>query len=66
MSDRLAEPDFFVKPTQVWASLAADLQGRVIWLLAQLALNFFTAHAERSIDQEAPYALSSRPPQNPA
>jgi hypothetical protein len=55
-----------VSPAQVWASLAADLQGRVIWLLAQLAFNFLTAHAERSMDQEVPYALSSHPPQNPA
>jgi hypothetical protein len=32
-------------PGQVWAALAADHQHRALQLLAQMALNFLTAHA---------------------
>jgi hypothetical protein len=38
--------DRFVVPTQVWASLSTELQGRAIRLLAHLAYSWATAPLE--------------------
>jgi hypothetical protein len=53
MSDQPVATDFVVAPAEVWASLAADLKVRAIWLLAQLAFDCVTAQAERSSRKEA-------------
>jgi hypothetical protein len=53
-------------PTQIWATLNADMQGRVIRLLAQLAFNLLSAQAESSINKETVYVRSSDQSQNSA
>jgi hypothetical protein len=55
-----------IAPIKVWAALNADLQGRVIRLLAQLAFNLLTAHINPTPNQEASNAHSSEQSQNPA
>jgi hypothetical protein len=66
MSASTAPSNNSVAPTKVWAALNADLQGRVIRLLAQLAFNLLTAHINPTAKKEAPDAHSSEQPQNPA
>jgi hypothetical protein len=61
-----APSDDFVAPAQIWAALNADLQERVIRLLAQLAFSLLTVRTESPINKEALDALSSDQSQNPA
>jgi hypothetical protein len=53
-------------PAPIWLALNADLQGRVIRLLAQLAFNLLTAQADSSINKETVYVRSSDQSQNSA
>lgn len=53
-------------PAQIWLALNADLQGRVIRLLAQLAFNLLSAQSESSINKETVYVRSSDQSQNSA
>jgi hypothetical protein len=57
--------DRLVSPAQVWARLTADLQGRAIHLMAQLAWHAVAAQAAVPL-QEAPDDLPSPQPQDPA
>ena len=50
-------------PCQVWAGLDTDHQRRVLQLLAQMALNFLTAHAA-PLFKEEPLCLNSAATQN--
>ena len=55
-----------VTPTKVWAALNADLRGRVLRLLAQLAFNLLIAQTEPPVNKEISDAHSSEQFQNPA
>jgi hypothetical protein len=48
-----------VSPAQIWATLNADLQGRVIRFLAQLAFNLLTAQTEPPINKENVHVISA-------
>jgi hypothetical protein len=55
-----------VAPAKVWAALNADLQGRVLCLLAQLAFNLLITQTESPVNKETSDAHSSEQSQNPA
>jgi hypothetical protein len=45
MGTQRSQTSLHTDPRQVWAELEADHQHRALQLLAQMALNFLTAHA---------------------
>ena len=52
---------------QIWSQLSADLQTRVIGLLAQLALNMVVARPQdQSEREEARHVEQAANPQNPS
>ena len=52
---------------QIWSQLSADLQIRVIGLVAQLALNVLVAQSESQPErEETGYAEQATDPQNPS
>jgi len=55
-----------VAPTKVWAALNADLRGRVLRLLAQLAFNLLITQTELPVNKETSDAHLSEQSQNPA
>jgi hypothetical protein len=55
-----------VVPSKVWAALNADLQGRVLRLLAQLAFKLLITQTESSVNKETSDAHSSEQSQDQA
>ncbi len=54
-----------VAPSQVWASLSADLRTHTIGLLAQLALNVIVARNTEPCGKEMSHAHTPEHAQNP-
>lgn len=53
MAQPLARQSLHTDPSRVWAGLDTDHQRRALQLLAQMALNFLTAHAVRPLKEES-------------
>ena len=63
MATHRSQAVFHTDPSQVWAALATDHQHRALQLLAQMALNFLTAHAA-PLSKENARCLNSVPMPN--
>jgi len=66
MSTSTAPSANSVAPSKVWAALNADLQGRVLRLLAQLAFRLLITQTELPVNKETSDAYSSEQSQNQA